>query len=131
MNLVIKIALGVILAVVIMGISAALIEFYAEQEMQESLQRQQNRIKQQHEAKLRDQKIQRLLTIKENEKKAEDQRSARAKQQAWYAWYNKRESKGCDNWQSDRHMVECINKKMDLKSEFETVWNSQHNLYQQ
>jgi len=134
MNLVIKIALGVILAVVIMGISAALIEFYAVQEMQESLQRQQkqkqNRIKQKHEAKLRDQKIQRLLTIKENEKKAEAQRSAREKQQAWYSWYNKREPKGCDNWKSDRHMVECINKKMDLKSKFETVWNSQHNLPQ-
>jgi len=130
MNLVIKIALGVILAVVIMGISAALIEFYAEQEMQESLQRQQkqkqNRIKQQHEAKLRDQKIQRLLTIKENKKKAEAQRSAREKQQAWYAWYNEREPSGCENWQSDRHMVECINKKMDLKNEFKIVWNS-HN----
>jgi len=132
MNLVIKIALGVILAFVIMGVSAALIEFYAEQEMQESLQRQQkqkqNRIKQQHEAKLRDRKIQRLLAIKENQKKAKEQRLFREKHQAWYAWYNKREPKGCDNWQSDRHMVECINKKMDLKSEFNKTWNLQLNL---
>mgnify|MGYP000417925460 CR=1 FL=1 len=132
MNLVIKIALGVILAVVIMGISAALIEFYAIQEMQESLVRQQKqkqaRIKQQHEAKLRDHKIQRLLAIKENKKKAETQRIVREKQQAWYVWYNKREPKGCDNWQSDRHMVECINKKMDLKSEFNKMWGLQRNI---
>jgi len=134
MNLVIKIALGIILAFSILGISVSLIEMYAIQEMNESLQRkallEQAKIKKQQEAKLREKESQRLFAIKEQQKKEKAQRLAWRKQQTWYTWYKENEPEGCDNWQSDRHMVECINKKMDLKSEFEKVWHSQHSLSQ-
>jgi len=109
--------------------SAAYIHFYFIPILGDPLQRnallEQNRVKNKKEAKLSNEESQRLLTIKEKSERLNFE-----KQQAWYAWYRKREEKGCDNWQSDRHMVECINKKMDLKSEFEKVWNSQHSLSQ-
>ena len=131
MKLVIKIALGVVLAFVIMGTAAALIEMYAIQEMNESIKRkaiqEQERIKKQKETLLREQERKRLLSIKEQQQKEKARRIAWKKQQAWYAWYEKREPKGCKNWQSERHMVDCTNKKMDLKGQFEKVWNSQHN----
>jgi len=115
---------------VIMAAASAFIPSYLIQGINELRQRNipevQEKSKRQKEDTLRDQERQRLLAIKEGAKRLDFK-----KQQAWYGWYNKREEKGCDNWQSDRHMVECTNKKMDLKSEFETAWNSQHNLYQQ
>jgi len=130
MKLIVKIAF----LLVIMAAASTFIPSYLMRGINELRQRNipevQELAKRQKEDTLRDQELQRLLAIKENQQKEKAQRLAHEKQQAWYAWYSKREEKGCDNWQSDRHMVECTNKKMDLKSEFKKVWNSQHRLSQ-
>ncbi|WP_341304334.1 hypothetical protein [Pseudomonas sp. TMP25] len=39
---------------------------------------------------------------------------------AWEAYYQ--QPKGCDNWQSDAQMVNCVNDKMRAKKEFEEKW---------
>ena len=42
------------------------------------------------------------------------------KVQAWADWY--KVPWGCDDWDSNKHMVECINHKMDAKEQFEQLW---------
>ncbi|WP_422462918.1 MULTISPECIES: restriction endonuclease [unclassified Endozoicomonas] len=59
-----------------------------------------------------DQKI--LLEIQANR----EQEQARAN--AWKAWYQM--PRGCDDWLSEEHMIECINQKMRAKREFEQLW---------
>ena len=39
---------------------------------------------------------------------------------AWESFY--KPMRGCDNWQSDSHMVECQNHKLRAKREFEQKW---------
>lgn len=46
--------------------------------------------------------------------------SKRAHDAAWARFY--KPMPGCDNWQSDTHMVECQNHKLRAKSEFEQKW---------
>ncbi len=115
----------------ILATSAAFIPSYLMQGINELMQRNpfqvQERIKSQKVAKLRDKEQQKLLNIKEKQETEKAQRLDLRKQQTWSAWYNERAPKGCDNWQSDRHMVECINHKMDSKVAFEKVWNVQQN----
>ncbi|MOA05070.1 hypothetical protein D3C78_1246510 [compost metagenome] len=48
---------------------------------------------------------------------AESQRQHDA---AWEAFY--KQPRGCDNWQSDSHMVECQNDRLRAKREFEQKW---------
>ncbi|MNG32139.1 hypothetical protein D3C84_1180800 [compost metagenome] len=48
---------------------------------------------------------------------AESQRQHDA---AWERYY--RAPRGCDNWQSDSHMVECQNHQLRAKREFEQKW---------
>lgn len=47
-------------------------------------------------------------------------RADKAFDQAFHAWYQ--EPEGCNNWQSDRHMVECVQHKMTAKSKFRTTY---------
>ncbi len=46
--------------------------------------------------------------------------SQRRHDEAWSSYYQPK--KGCDAWQSDAHMVECVNHKMRAKEEFERKW---------
>lgn len=46
--------------------------------------------------------------------------SQRRHDEAWAGYYQPK--KGCDVWQSDAHMVECVNHKMRAKEEFERMW---------
>ena len=49
--------------------------------------------------------------------------AAESKQQHDAAWANYyQQPKGCDQWKSDAHMVECVNHKMRAKKEFEAKW---------
>ncbi len=134
MNLITKIALGIVLAFMIMATAAAYIKYQTTQEINEAIRKQdileQERVNRELEAELQLQERQRLLAIKEKQEKAalllkEARRLAIKKKQDWQNWYNKKNPKDCNDLQSDRHMVECINTKMELKSEFELVWNSQ------
>jgi hypothetical protein len=40
--------------------------------------------------------------------------------EAWSIYYKPQQ--GCDNWESDAHMVKCVNHKMRAKEEFERKW---------
>ncbi len=51
---------------------------------------------------------------------ARKQALAQQKEAAWFKWY--KEPEGCQAFQSDKHMVECINHKMRSKKEFEALW---------
>jgi len=44
----------------------------------------------------------------------------RRRNAAWDQFYQ--EPRGCDNWQSDQHMVECLSLKSHAKAEFERKW---------
>ena len=44
----------------------------------------------------------------------------RRRSAAWDKFYQ--EPRGCDNWQSDQHMVECLSFKSHAKAEFERKW---------
>jgi len=46
--------------------------------------------------------------------------SKRRHDEAWGSYYKPKA--GCDVWQSDAHMVECVNHKMRSKDEFERQW---------
>lgn len=46
--------------------------------------------------------------------------SQRKHDEAWEQYY--KPARGCDNWQSDSHMVECQNHKLRAKREFEQKW---------
>ena len=131
MKLIVKIALGVVMTFILIATAYSLIETFAIQKLNKSFQHrailQKERIIKQKEDKIKAQEQQRFLNIRKNQKIKEAQRLAWKKKQAWYAWYNEREPEGCDNWQSERHMVECINHKMDSKVKFEKMWHSQKN----
>lgn len=129
-----KLILRIIFLLVILAAFSAFIPSYFMRGINEVVHRNsfqaQDQVKKQKIAKLRDKKQQKLLDIKEKQETEKAQRLDMRKQQTWYAWYNEKVPKGCDNWQSDRHMVECINHKMDSKVAFEKVWNSQQNAIQ-
>lgn len=44
----------------------------------------------------------------------------RRRSAAWDKFYQ--EPRGCDNWQSDQHMVECLSLKSHAKAEFQRKW---------
>jgi hypothetical protein len=46
----------------------------------------------------------------------------RRRNAAWNQFYQ--EPRGCDNWQSDQHMVECLSLKSHAKTEFERKWSA-------
>ena len=48
------------------------------------------------------------------------QQLAASKNRAWSEWYH--EPAGCDQWQSDTHMVECVNARMRARRAFEQEW---------
>ena len=129
-----KLILKIIFFLVIMAAFSAFIPSYLMRGINEVVHRNsfqaQDQVKRQKEDTLRGQEIQRLLAIKENQQKEKAQRLAHEKHQAYQAWYKKKEPKGCDNWQTDKHMVECTNHKMDSKVAFEKVWNAQQNAIQ-
>jgi hypothetical protein len=39
--------------------------------------------------------------------------------QAWREWYQEKKPPECDQWQSESHMVECVNHSIRSKREFE------------
>lgn len=63
-----------------------------------------------------DPKLQQLLL--EQRRKREQERD---KNKAWLEWYN--EPVGCDNWQSESHMVECSNHKRRARVVFDRLWS--------
>lgn len=46
----------------------------------------------------------------------------RRRKAAWNQFYQ--DPRGCDNWQSDQHMVECLSLKSHAKAEFERKWSA-------
>ena len=46
----------------------------------------------------------------------------RRRSAAWNKFYQ--EPRGCNNWQSDQHMVECLSLKSHAKAEFERKWSA-------
>lgn len=63
-----------------------------------------------------DLKLQQLLL--EQRRKRDKERD---KNKAWLEWYN--EPVGCDNWQSESHMVECSNHKRRARVVFDKLWS--------
>ena len=46
----------------------------------------------------------------------------RKKDEAWQEFY--KEPRGCNNWQTDQQMVDCQNRKLRAKREFERKWDA-------
>lgn len=85
--------------------------------IQESSQRQLQVIQDKQAA---DKEQQRLAALQRQQGEDVEARANAEKEKAWSAFYKER--KDCLNWQSDKHMVECVNYKMKERQKFEQQW---------
>ncbi|MFC5698895.1 hypothetical protein ACFPU0_25575 [Pseudomonas sp. GCM10022186] len=86
-------------------------------------QQEARRLQRQHQQTMSEQEARRQSAI--DAQRAVEAQRARVDQQrqrdaAWESFY--KPMRGCDNWQSDSHMVECQNHKLHAKREFEQKW---------
>lgn len=124
MGMVLKIALGLVLAYVIILIGNFVLASYALDQVAKStnkiLKQQQSQIKKQQQKRLNEKLHKEEQVRLEIQKKQQEQRLALTKDKAWFNWY--KQPKGCNTWKSDDHMVECTNHKMRAKKQFNIMW---------
>lgn len=88
-----------------------------QQQIKEQQQARQAQTEQAAEYALQQQLEERAKAAEETRLQADLDMRRRA---AWNQFY--KEPRGCNNWQSDQHMVECQNSKMRAKVEFDRKW---------
>jgi hypothetical protein len=126
MQLVLKIAAGVLLAgIITFAVRAAYVSYtvhIATEALREAVTEQQERaamMQAEREEQARLKKLQQQRAIDAARKKSQEYAK---KQRAWNDYYVAPE--GCEIYKSDGHMVECINHKMRAKGEFEKVYKA-------
>ena len=126
MEIIIKTAAGVFLALLLIFIVRIAYVNYVMDEMNKSItkmtknhQESSLKIIREQQAKKEEKEIQKQLKIIENAHKKELERN---KDQAWFKYY--KGSKDCQVYQSDEHMVECTNKRIRAKRKFEKLWSN-------
>lgn len=82
----------------------------------------QEKIKRKQLADERENNLRKEQERSEAKRQLEKAREERVFNKAFSDWY--KEPDGCDQWQSDRHMVDCVQHKMTAKSEFRTIYKS-------
>lgn len=132
MGLIWKIALGIVLGSFLLFLGRVIVLWYAVGIVAESadeIAETANEFADRQQERIREREC---LRIEAERRKREQQQAvarqrqlaqlrAQQKDQAWMRWYQ--EPKGCDDWESEKHMVECINHKMRAKKEFERLWD--------
>jgi hypothetical protein len=119
MKLIIQIALGIILAGIIIFAANTAYKNYANYTLDKSIQGITERNKKVAEA----QKL--ALLQKEQRHKARIEKEQRLRVNKHFSWIKYyKEPEDCQVFQSDKHMVECVNHKMRAKREFEKLYSS-------
>lgn len=124
MELVIKIAAGVLLAVVILfAANQVYLNYQAHQlakALEEMTENQQARAAAQRQAAF-DKKVKeaRLTIIREDRKSAKEKLDAK-KERAWNEFYQQPED--CLSFRSEEHMIECGNKRIRARKAFDREW---------
>jgi len=124
MQLVLKIALGIILAFAVLAVG----QCSATMLIAHQLKQEAKRIQADNDARLAAKKNAAEAEQRRMEeadlrqaREAETQRLERAaRDEAFREWYE--EPAGCDAYQSDRHMVDCVNHKMKASRTFDELW---------
>ena len=123
---IIKTAAGVFLALLLIFVVRIAYVNYVMKEMNKSISEmtknhQENSLKiiQEQQAKKEAKEIEKQYKIMEIARKKELERN---KDQAWFKYY--KESKDCQVYQSDVHMVKCTNKRIRAKRKFEILWSN-------
>ena len=123
---IIKTAVGVFLALLLIFVVRIAYVNYVMDEMNKSITKmtknhQENSLKiiREQQAKKEEKEIQKQLKIIEIARKKELEHN---KDQAWFKYY--KEPKDCQVYQSDEHMVECTNKRIRAKRKFEVLWSN-------
>ncbi len=126
MGMIIKIALGILLAMSIMFIGKLVFTSFALKRLNLAIIEENKKLNEAHIKKVQLKKAEKKKKREQARKKEIQNRIAREKmrlkEQAWSKWY--KEPKGCDSWTSDAHMVECTNHRMKSKQEFNVLWNN-------
>lgn len=138
MRTVIKVAAGILLAsLILFGLRLAFVS-YTLSELQERMEESADRRRQQaaEQASFRREQVEAAKSValdkqrRVRERKRESARISRIeveaqkiKNAAWLEFYQERED--CNVFLSDRHMVECVQHKMDARKEFEQGYASQ------
>ena len=131
MRLIWNIALGIVLGSFLLFVGRVIVQWYmvgivtaSVEEIAETANefadRQQERIREREYLRMEAERRKREQQQADARQRRPDQLRAQQKDQAWTRWYQ--EPQGCDNWESEKHMVECINHKMRAKKEFERLW---------
>lgn len=128
MNTVVKVAVGVFVALAFMFFVRVAYVNYVVSEMTSSITKmatdQQEKtiaLINQQKATAEAQKRNAIFEQQEKLRIAEDQAVLeRKKEEAWFKYYE--EPKDCLNYKSNQHMVECTNLRMRAKREFERLW---------
>lgn len=101
----------------------AVLQRLQEQQAQQAAARAQQTLQRQHRQTMSTDETQRQAAI-DSQRAVAAQRARideqRQRDTAWESFY--KPMRGCDNWQSDAHMVECQNHKLRAKREFEQKW---------
>ncbi|MCT7942426.1 hypothetical protein [Shewanella holmiensis] len=133
MKLILQIAAGVLLALGVLVLGAAIIEQYEvykleqklvaikeEQLAKEALRKRQAELALQQKIEARKVKI---LAAEEKRKKIAIQNERnKAKHDAWIKFFEPRED--CHQYQNDEHMVDCVEYRNKKKSEFESQYRA-------
>lgn len=118
MDVVIKTAMGVLLALILLFfIRVAYINYFIS-EVTSSISEITDRQQQRAEAK--EFRIQQQKQARELETKTE-QEKVRRKELAWSEFYKQPEE--CLSYRSEKHMVECGNIRIRAKTEFDRLWD--------
>ena len=128
MNTIIKITIGVFLALLLIFFVRVAYVNYVMKEMTESITEITNNQKErsmqllrQQQAKIEAQKRKTILEQQEKQRKiALAKELGRKKDLAWFKYY--KEPKECMSYESDQNMVECSNKRIRAKRVFEKLW---------
>ena len=132
MKLILQIAAGVLLALAILAVGAAIVERYEVYKLEQKIAAiQEERLAKEalkkHQAELSlQQKIEarkmKMLEAQENRRKlAIQQQKNKAKHDAWIEFFEPRED--CHQYQNDEHMVDCVEYRSLKKQEFESLYS--------
>jgi len=128
MKLVFQITLGILLASTIGAVANLVATYYiayqANQFIQQKAEQQQAAFTAKNEAdKKRRIEAYKQTYLAEQSKQAQREREQVERRRytlAWKSYYVM--PKGCESYQDEAHMVECVNHKLDAKKEFELIY---------
>ncbi|RLA50755.1 MAG: hypothetical protein DRQ65_08645 [Gammaproteobacteria bacterium] len=124
MNLVVKIAAGILLAGLVVGVGRVIVVTVAANQAQKQIQSIGEDLRRKQLARVRQTNAEKAKKLRQAQLQKELEEAQRKlawkKEQAFFKYYA--EPEDCLNYESDAHMVECVNSKMRARGEFNAKW---------